>query len=327
MLGNRFVGIFLDEVKKWEKSLNLVNDCIDIWFKVQAKWQVSARSFAPTHQFVASTSSQKDYLSDQSHSQQYLESIFVGSADIRRQLPAEAKAFDKVDKVWRDIMTSTGKNPICVEACTADNRRDVLELTSDRLDECQKSLSEYLETKRNSFPRFFFVSDDELLSVLGSSDPTGIQQHLLKLFVNCALLDFVRGGGGVAGMKSAEGEAYKFIKNTNVDGPVEIWMTAVDLEMKSSLREIHKKGVFSYAKEDRIHWIETHLGMVTVLGSQVWWTWETENTFKKVVKGNKYAMKVCTSKNAQILRVKTSPPRRPNSHPNSNLPRLTGLLD
>lgn len=31
---------------------------------------------------------------------------------------------------------------------------------------------------------FFFISDDELLSVLGSSDPTSIRVHLLKLFDN-----------------------------------------------------------------------------------------------------------------------------------------------
>jgi dynein heavy chain len=34
---------------------------------------------------------------------------------------------------------------------------------------------------------FFFISDDELLSILGTSDPTSVQEHMLKLFDNCAV--------------------------------------------------------------------------------------------------------------------------------------------
>jgi dynein heavy chain, axonemal len=43
---------------------------------------------------------------------------------------------------------------------------------------CQKSLSEYLESKRNAFSRFYFISDDELLSILGTSDVTSVQEHV-----------------------------------------------------------------------------------------------------------------------------------------------------
>ena len=39
-------------------------------------------------------------------------------------------------------------------------------------------------------------------------------------------------------------------------------------------------------------WIEKCLGMVTLSGSAIWWTWETEDVFRRVREGNKYAMKV-----------------------------------
>lgn len=55
-----------------------------------------------------------------------------------------------------------------------------------------------------------------------------------------------------------------------------------------------KEGVYMYAQMPRSKWIEKCLGMVTLSGSAIWWTWETEDVFRRVRDGNKYAMKVHT---------------------------------
>lgn len=56
---------------------------------------------------------------------------------------------------------------------------------NDKLDRIQHALETYLETKRHIFPRFYFISNDDLLEILANSKkPELIQPHIKKLFDN-----------------------------------------------------------------------------------------------------------------------------------------------
>lgn len=264
MSASRFVGPFLNSVQNWEKSLSHISEVLDVWMVVQRKWM-------------------------------YLEGIFIGG-DIRSQLPEEAKKFDQIDKMFKKIMNDVYKNPVIKICCHAPNRLQDLEALSLGLEKCQKSLNDYLDSKRNAFPRFFFISDDELLSILGSSDPACVQEHMIKMYDNIAALRFQQGPNGetlASAMISAEGEVMEFRENVPAEGRVEDWMTSVLEEMRCTNRLITKEAIFFYCADGktRVDWMMGYQGMICLAGNQVWWTWEVEDVFRKVKKGHKTALK------------------------------------
>jgi dynein heavy chain len=101
-------------------------------------------------------------------------------------------------------------------------------------------------------------------------------------------------------MVSDEGEEYKFVMPVRPEGNVEDWMGRVDAEMKRTLQYLTKEAIFNYAREDRIEWIRKQIGMVSIIGTQIWWTFSVEDVFKRV-KTDKYAMKNELQKESQDI--------------------------
>ena len=208
ILSSRFVAGIRDEVEKVEKNMNVFSDTLDEWLAVQKNWM-------------------------------YLESIF-SAPDIQRQLPNESKQFFGVDKMYRDVMRKTRENDNAMRAATTPGYLEKFQKANEQLDYIQKNLEEYLETKRMGFPRFYFLSNDELLEILAETkNVQAVQPHMSKCFDGIKSLDFGEDPKSVDifAMFSAEGERVPLGKNLKARGNVEQWLTAVEAAMVASLKK------------------------------------------------------------------------------------------
>ena len=132
--GNKFAGTALkNEVRQWMKSLSVIQECLEVWIAVQTKWL-------------------------------YLEGIYIGNEDIRLQLPKATTTFEQHDKNFRKINEGASKAPNVYANCVLnDTTKTQLKNLSTSLDISQKKLKDYLESKKKEFPRFYFISDEDLL--------------------------------------------------------------------------------------------------------------------------------------------------------------------
>nr|XP_031841739.1 dynein heavy chain 10, axonemal [Nomia melanderi] len=264
MAASQFIGPFLSNVQKWENIMHTISEVLELWTQLQRKWL-------------------------------YLEGIFVGG-DIRLQLPDEARNFDEIDKSFRKTMTDTSKRLNVLDCCMITGRKEEFESMIHGLDKCQKSLTDYLNSKRAIFPRFMFLSDDELLSILGSGVPSAIQEHVGKMFDNLDRFRFETSSMDrvmAYALISCEKEVMEFRNPVLAEGKIEQWMVAATEEMKKSNRYLTKKAVYNYGKvrRPRTEWMLDFQGMMILAADQIWWTAEVENVFVKIASGEKRAMK------------------------------------
>ncbi|XP_077979817.1 dynein beta chain, ciliary-like [Glandiceps talaboti] len=268
LMTSKYIAHFLEEVSTWQKKLSIADQVISIWFEVQRTWS-------------------------------HLESIFIGSEDIRSQLPEDSKRFDGIDTDFKELMADAAKTPNVVEATNKEGLYDRLETLQSDLTLCEKALAEYLETKRLAFPRFYFVSSADLLDILSNGNqPTLVQRHLSKLFDNMAKLKFEdeeeESGSDTKvalGMFSKEGEYVDFDSPCECTGQVEVWLNRLQDTMRSTVRYQFSEAVVSYEEKPRDQWLFDYPAQVALACTQIWWTTEVGIAFGRLEEGYENALK------------------------------------
>ncbi len=233
MKANPFIKPFEREIKLWEDKLLLIQNIIDEWLRVQQNWM-------------------------------YLEPIFA-SEDINQQMPEEGRLFTLVDRNFRDIMKHVLRDNRVLIATQLNGMYDKLKDSYMLVEKINKGLNAYLEKKRLFFPRFFFLSNEEMLEILSETkDPTRVQPHLKKCFEGIAKLEF-DSKLDIHAMFSSENEKVKLslsINTSDSKGAVEKWLLQVQNIMLISVRDVIEVAHAAYIDKNREKWVQEWPGQV-----------------------------------------------------------------
>ncbi|XP_028393421.1 dynein heavy chain 6, axonemal-like isoform X2 [Dendronephthya gigantea] len=236
---SRFVAPIKPLVEEWDRKLTLFSLTLEEWLICQRHWL-------------------------------YLESIFSAS-DIQRQLPNETRLFTQVDRSWKDIMRRAADHPNALRSTTAAGVLEILQTCNTQMDKIHRCLEDYLETKRLIFPRFYFLSNDDLIDILSNGkDPQCIQPHLKKCFGNVRKLGIKHETNAfqVYHMISAEDECVALNKPVKIRGAIESWLATVENAIRNVIK-LYLKQALSRRNEEFTPWVLGHPGQVVLTVSQI----------------------------------------------------------
>jgi dynein heavy chain 1, cytosolic len=251
---------FEEEASSWEDKLNRVHVLFDVWIDVQRQWV-------------------------------YLEGVFTGNADIKHLLPVESSRFQNINSEFFAVMKKVYKQPFVLDVLNISGVQKSLERLAELLNKIQKALGEYLERERVSFPRFYFVGDEDLLEIIGNSNDTlRIAKHFKKMFAGLSGL-VMEEESVISGFTSKEGEVVRLKKEISLIKTPKIndWLALLESSMKATLAELLAEAIEYYQEifvSENLDaatlsaYISAFPSQIVVLATQVVWTTSIEQSLE-----------------------------------------------
>ena len=209
---------------------------------------------------------------------------------ITRNLQKESTMFKGVDQVWKRTMETINKDPRVLSTAGAPGMLEELIQSLDIIQTIDQGINQYVEDKKLIFPRFFFLSNIEILKVLSETkDPTKVIPYCQKLFEGIHSLEFNE-IFAIEAMVSPTNERVQLqstIQPREVKGCVEKWLTELEEQMFCTLQQLIASAKETLPNSKQKTWAQDWPSQVILVVQHLLWTMDIQ----EAIKGGEQALK------------------------------------
>lgn len=210
MHNHSFDGRITPLIMEWNEVFETIGDKLTLLVSLKESPHYNAFSDSATS-YETNITLLNNYLQKLSFVQRkwiYLEPIGTSGA-----LPSGDNLFKRIDSVFRSVMSQINTNRklynlVDSEVCP-HLQSNLINMEKD-VEHCQRSLFNFLEERRMSSPRLYFLGNDTLLSIIGSQYSISIVQPYLKdLFQGIHIISVDNSNAHIISFGSNAGEEVK----------------------------------------------------------------------------------------------------------------------
>lgn len=265
MLAVPFVQGIKDHVLSLSFKLENIAKILDEWLIFQSNWPLLYRLF--------------------------------NNEDIKNVLPACVQKFQIVRKRWQLIIKHTLEDTFLFVVCAFPQLYDILKENNNTLQWILSQVHKYIDTKRALMPRLYFLSNQEVLSMITTDDFQVFNQTIAKMFMHIKNFDSnvidekdtsdgtILPFNGIfskfrlTGLVGDDGDTLPFTKPIQLSGDVDEWGPRVIEAMQLSVRDSIGSSIARFTSSSMKDWIPTVSTHIAILTLQVSFAREIQECF------------------------------------------------
>lgn len=242
---------FNHRIKLFEDKLNILSQIMSVWLDAQRQWI-------------------------------HLSGIFKAKEQFGQSLPLDLTRFENISHEFMFLTSEVLSLPTVIDVIDIPDIFPNISRLLESLSNIRKSLISFLEKQRESFPRFYFVGNDDMLELIGNStDIMIICKHIKNIFPGISSLLYNNETLLITGIISAEGEEVNLIESISLVKNIGLvkWLQVLEKSIKFtlssllvSLCKILDEKLNAMDLEILENILDNYPNQIIILAFQIYWT-------------------------------------------------------